>query len=106
MVANNVQDEIQVLKDDVSKLRSDVADLVAMLKDLGLSKVHETRENLEDELREQREKLRAEFNRARERGKSAVDDFEQQVGMHPLGSLLTAFGIGYIIARLSGGGRS
>ena len=103
MVAHTVQDEMQVLKDDVAKLRSDVADLVGMLKDLGLSKVNETRENLGEELREQREKLRAEFNRAKERGKSAVDEVGQQVGMHPLGSLLTAFGIGYIIARLSGG---
>ena len=103
MVTNTVQDEIQTLKDDISKLRSDVTDLVGMLKDLGLQKVHKTRENIEGELHEQREKLRAEFNRAKARGSDAVDEFEQQVGLHPLGSLLTAFGIGYIIARLSGG---
>lgn len=103
MVSNNVQEELQTLKDDVAKLRSDVADLVAMFKDLGVQKVHETRDSIEEELRDQREKLRAEFDRVRERGKGAVDEFEQQVNKHPLGSLLTAFGVGYIIAKMSGG---
>jgi len=103
MASNNVQDELQVLKDDVAKLRSDITGLVDLFKDLGVKKVNETRNTLEDEFDEQREKLRARFNSARERGKGVVDELEEHVNEHPLGSLLTAFGIGYILARLSGG---
>lgn len=103
MASPNIQEEVQVLKDDVSKLRNDVSDLVGLLKDLGLQKVDETRDSVEEELQEQREKLRLALGRARERGRSAVDDVEQQVTEHPLGTLLTAFGVGYVIAKLSGG---
>lgn len=103
MATTNVQEELQVLKDDVAKLREDIEDLVGLLRDLGLQKVDETRGTLEEELQLQREKLQALLNRARERGKSAAEDIEQQMTEHPLGTLMTAFGIGYIIAKLSGG---
>ncbi len=103
MASSNVQEEMQVLKDDVAKLRSDIAGLVDLFKELGLQKVNEARDTIEGELDEQREKLRAMFNSARERGKGTVDDLEQHVTEHPLGSVLTAFGIGYILARLLGG---
>lgn len=103
MASPNVQEEMQVLKDDVAKLRTDISDLVGLLKDLGLQKVDETRGTVEEELQEQRERLRVALGQARERGKGYVDDVEQQMTEHPLGTLLTAFGIGYIIAKLSGG---
>jgi len=104
MASPNVQEELQVLKGDVEKLRTDISDLVGLLKDLGLKKVDETRGSVEEELKEQREKLRVAMNQARDRGMGAFDDVETQVTEHPVGSLLTAFGIGYIIAKL--GGRS
>jgi ElaB/YqjD/DUF883 family membrane-anchored ribosome-binding protein len=102
MASNNVQEELQILKDDVAKLRVDISDLVTALRQLGVQKIDEARGTLEEELEEQREKLRAGFNRARERGRGAADEFEQHVTEHPVGSLLTAFGIGYILAKLSG----
>jgi ElaB/YqjD/DUF883 family membrane-anchored ribosome-binding protein len=102
MASPNVQEEVQVLKDDVAKLRSDVSELVGLLKDLGLQKVDQTRDTVEEELQEQRERLRLAMGRARERGRSAVEDVEQQLTEHPVGTLLTAFGIGYILAKLGG----
>lgn len=103
MATANVQEELQVLKDDISRLRKDVSDMTGILKNLGMEKLDETRETLEDELKAQREKLRLLLAQARERGRSAADDLEQHVSDHPLGSLLTAFGIGYLLAKLSGG---
>lgn len=103
MASNNVQEELQVLKDDVSKLRTDIAGLVDVLKDLGLQKVSETRGTIEEEFDVQREKLKAKFENVRERGQDTVDELGQYVNEHPLGSLLTAFSIGYILAKLSGG---
>lgn len=103
MANDNVQDEFKVLKDDVAKLRKDVSDLAGLLKDLGLQKVDETRESVEDELQAQREKLRQALGEARNRSRSALDDVELQVTERPLGALLTAFGVGFVIAKLSGG---
>jgi ElaB/YqjD/DUF883 family membrane-anchored ribosome-binding protein len=100
--SNNVQEELQVLKDDITKIRTDLGDLIEQLRELGLQKINETRDTLEDELDSQREKLRATFNRARERGRGTAEEFEQHITEHPLASLLTAFSIGYIMAKLGG----
>jgi len=104
MVDKNVQDELQTLKDDVAKLRTDVSELVGLLKDLGADKVDEARGTVEEELRARREQLRESVGRAKARGKKAADDIEEQITEHPLSSLLAAFGLGFIIAKLSGGG--
>lgn len=104
MVDKNVQDEIQNLKDDVSKLRSDVSELVGVLRDLGVEKIDEARGNVEDELRARREQLRESVDKAKARGRKTADDIENQISEHPLSSLLAAFGLGFIIAKLSGGG--
>ena len=75
--SSNVQEEMQVLKDDIAKIRTDLGDLIDQLKELGMQKVNETRDTLGDELDAQREKLRATFNRARERGRGTAEEFEQ-----------------------------
>ena len=102
MVNGNIQDEVQAIKNDINQIRADVQLLIEELKKEGLRKVGETRSHLEDELDEQKERLRASLNRARDCGLGTVDDLERHVNDHPLGSLLTAFGIGYLLARLSG----
>jgi len=104
MVDKNVQDELQTLKDDVAKLRTDVSELVGLLKDLGADKIDEARGTVEEGLRARREQLRESVGRAKARGKKAADDIEEQITEHPLSSLLAAFGLGFIIAKLSGGG--
>ena len=105
MVGNTktVQDELEVLKKDVTKLRSDVAELVNILKGLGIDKINEARDSVEEEVREQRENLRMKYKNAKQRGKLAADELEEHFAEHPFGTLLTVFGIGYIIAKLSGG---
>ena len=104
MVDKNVHDELQNLKDDVTKLRTDVSELVGLLKDLGAEKIDAARGNVAEELQARREQLREAMGKAKARGKKAADDIESQISEHPLSSLLAAFGLGFIIAKLSGGG--
>lgn len=106
MADKNLQEEMQIIKDDMAKLRADVSDLVGLLKDLGAEKAGEARATVEEELREQREKLRRALGSAKERGKKTADDLEETISEHPLSSLLAAFGIGFILAKLTNGGRS
>lgn len=106
MADKDMQEELQTIKDDVAKLRSDIADLVGLLKDLGAEKVGEAKTTVEEELRAQREKLRRALGSAKERGKRTADDIEETITQHPLSSLLAAFGVGFILAKLTNGGRS
>lgn len=65
--------------------------------------------SLEDEIRNRREELRRRLNEARTTGRRAVDatvdGLEKGVEQHPLTSLLTAFGLGFVIAKLMDLGR-
>lgn len=104
MAENELQDELKRLRSDLSNLQKDVADLVGMLRDLGVNKVEGMRSSIEDEIRSRREELRRRLNEARTGSRRAVEDavegLEQGIGQHPLSSLIIAFGLGFIIAKL------
>lgn len=100
-MANNIQEEVQALKSDIAKIRTDIQDLISQLKEIGKQKIDEVRDSFESELSEQKERVRATTGRVKARGREAADEIEFQIGEHPLGSLVTAFGIGYLLALLS-----
>ncbi|MFB6259704.1 MAG: DUF883 domain-containing protein, partial [Thiohalorhabdaceae bacterium] len=56
--------------------------------------------SVEDELDERRQDLRRAMGAARDRGRRAEDEFEEQVNEHPWGSLLAALGVGFILAKV------
>jgi len=98
--SQNLQEEIDALKADLSSLRTDISDLAGAMRDLGYAKAGEWRSDVEDEFNERREDFRRAMGAARDRGQRAEDDFERRVGEHPWGSVLTALGIGFILAKL------
>lgn len=104
MAEKELQDELKRLRADLNNLQNDVAGLVSTLRDLGVDKVEGLKSSVEDEIRARREELRRRLNEARSSGRKAVEDavegIEQGIGQHPLSSLLTAFGLGFIIAKL------
>jgi ElaB/YqjD/DUF883 family membrane-anchored ribosome-binding protein len=81
-------------------MKDDIADLTAVLRDLGARKVDEARDGAEDELRARREQVREHLRSARARGRETVDDLGDTMGEHPLSTLGIAFGAGFIIAKL------
>lgn len=96
----NLHEEMETLKADVAKLRADVSDLLDVLREIGAEKVESTKSSIEDEIRERRERLREAINRAEERGRRTSEDFERNIAQHPLSSVLAAFGLGFILAKL------
>lgn len=92
--------ELETLKADIAKLRADVSDLTKVFKKVASEKTSDANAKLHDEVRQAREELQRRINQAREYGEQHVGEFENQVGEHPLGSILAAFGIGFIIAKL------
>ena len=105
MAANeDLHTEINKLKDDITKLRGDVGDLLQVLREAGIDKFAQSRESFDEELQKGREKVRATMDKARVSGEKALNDLEEGVSEHPLSSLLMAFGLGFIVAKVLGGG--
>lgn len=104
MAENELQEELRRLRSDMAALQSDMATLVGTLKDLGVNKAEGMRSSFEDEIRNRREELRRKLEEARTTGRrtveDAVDGLGEGVGQHPLSSLITAFGLGFVIAKL------
>jgi len=103
MADEKLKEEFDTLKGDFAKLRTDVADLLDVLKELGATRAGEARTSVEEELRARREQLREALHGAEERTRKAAKDVEDTVAEHPLSSLLAAFGVGFILAKLSQG---
>ena len=94
------KDDLAALREDFDKLREDVSKLTETLKHIGSQRAQSAKEQLDERLDEAREKLHERVDTAKQRGQSYYEDLEGQVGEHPLGSLLAAFGIGFAIAKL------
>lgn len=100
MAERQMEEELQALKADIANLRADVADLAGTMQNMAGSRAHRFRDSLESELNEKREQLRRRFDEVRTRGRQQINDIEETVGQHPLGSLAAAVGIGFILAKM------
>lgn len=105
MADESIRKEFNELKQDFSKLRADIADLLSAVKDAGMERAAESGASLNEELQKRRERLRSALQGARVRGEKTIDDIEEGIAEHPLSSLLMAFGLGFIVAKLINGGR-
>ncbi|KPV40007.1 hypothetical protein AN478_07445 [Thiohalorhabdus denitrificans] len=103
---NDLNEEIRALKDDLSSLRSDVSELAEAMREAGRDKASDWRSSVQDEWNERREELLHALGVARDRGRQAEEDLERSIGEHPWTSLVAAFGVGYLLAKITGvGGR-
>ena len=99
-------EEIDALKADIANLRGDIAKLADAVLGAADEKINEAREQMNDQARETREDFQRKVDEALDRGRRTLDDLDEHVREHPVGSLLTAFGAGLLIAMLLGpGGR-
>lgn len=90
----NLQDEIQALKNDLGSLRSDIGDLAKAVREMGQERARAWRSSVEEGVSEATQA-------ARERGRKAEAEFERNVSEHPWTTVLTALGVGFLIAKLS-----
>jgi len=101
----NLKEELETLKADVGKLRNDVGGLLEVLKGLGAEKVGNARTSIDEELEKRRQELRDALSGAKARGERAADAVEGEISQHPLSSVMAAFGMGFLIAKLLDVGR-
>jgi ElaB/YqjD/DUF883 family membrane-anchored ribosome-binding protein len=100
MADRDLDQEIRQLREDFATLQADVSELAGALREAGLGRAEEARDSAAERLRARRERVEEQLRAARSRGREALGDFEETVGGHPLGSLATAFGAGFVLAKL------
>ena len=100
MADNDLQNELTALKEDISRLRADVADLGSAIQDIASEKVSRAKSRLAEGAEEVSANVKERLEQARLKGREVLDGLEDQFTGHPMGSLITAFGAGFIIASL------
>jgi len=99
-MAEEITKELDSLKRDIAQLRKDISGLASAVKDVASEKVESARSGARGRLSETWEDVERRFTDAMGTGKEAFHTAEQKIGQHPTASVLTAFGAGFLIAKL------
>lgn len=101
MAEKELQAELDHLRAEMAKLRADFAGVAEALKGAGKAEA----ENLKEKSSEFVENAEAEMKHLlgilREKSKQSVEAVEGKVAEHPFIALLAAFGVGFLVAKLS-----
>jgi ElaB/YqjD/DUF883 family membrane-anchored ribosome-binding protein len=100
------REEMDKLKKDIGKLQSDVSELVGLLKNSAADKGSDIKGKVSREAERIFDELMTKVDEGVSRGKHTVDEFGEQIGEHPVGTLFITFSLGYILAKIMerGGG--
>jgi ElaB/YqjD/DUF883 family membrane-anchored ribosome-binding protein len=99
-------EEVEVLKDDIGKLREDIASLASAVLGAASDTLGDAKAKVNGKGQQAQDEFKGKVNDGLERGKQFLDDLDTQVTRHPVGSVLVAFGVGLLIAKLLGSGNS
>jgi ElaB/YqjD/DUF883 family membrane-anchored ribosome-binding protein len=92
-MSRNLEMEFDSVKEDLSKLRSDISSLTSTLQDVASEKMRSKFSGAQ-------EKFDIWSQRARETSRERLEDIADEIEDRPLTSLLVVFGIGVVIGRL------
>ena len=96
--------EVEVLKEDIAKLREDIANLASAVLGAAGETLDDARAKANDKSQEAREAFKGKMNEGVDRGKQFLGDIDEQVARNPIGSVLVAFGVGILVAKILGSG--
>ena len=101
--------ELEAVKADLAQLRGDVSELVKAVREQSQERVRDrasqARDDVQSAFEEGMDTLNRGYRRVRDQGERRAEEAEEMVGNHPLTSVVAAFGIGFVIAKLLDGGR-
>lgn len=100
MADDTTRKELDALKADIAQLREDIIGLTHAVKGAASEKMADTKMHAEERLREAWHDIEHRLEDFLDQSKTTFNKAEQKVSEHPVGSVLTAFGIGFIIAKL------
>mgnify|MGYP001812697098 FL=1 len=96
-------EEMESLREELATLRSDVASIVATLGRISESKLSEATDTVADKLggKAGLDDISAQLELIRARGEQLGEELSEEVVMHPLASIAIAFGVGYLLSRIT-----
>lgn len=97
---DDLRKELDKLKADMARLRSDTSEVSRTLRELGSDELRALGESAEQEFQRRSQRLRRGVAVGRERGRRAMEEMEEEVGAHPYASVFAALGVGFILAKL------
>lgn len=101
--------ELEAVKADLAQLRGDMTDLLKAVKEQNEQRVqhkaHQARDGVKAAFDEGVDTLNSGYEQVRAQSRERVDDAEQVLSNHPLTSVMAAFGIGFVVAKVLNGGR-
>ena len=100
MVDDSIRKEIDALKADIARLREDIVGLTDAVKGAASENVSDAKTRAEERMHKAWAEIERRIEGLLDEGKATFNTAEQNIGEHPVGSVLTAFGIGFIIAKL------
>lgn len=100
MAEDPLRKELDALKADIAQLRTDVVSLTKVIKDTASEKVSSTKDEAQKRAQSAWEDAERKFEETIEKGRATVSQLEEKISANPGGSLLTAFGLGFVIAKL------
>ena len=106
MAEDNIRKEMDALKADIAQLREDIVALTDAVKGTASDNISGAKAQAEEHINKAWEEIEERLEGLLNEGKAQFSKAENKVGEHPTGSVLTAFGLGFIIAKLlEAGGR-
>lgn len=100
MAEDPIRKELDALKADIAQLRTDIVGLTSVIKDVASEKVSSTKADAQKRAQGAWEDIERKLDEVLDQGRATVGDIEDKITAHPGGSILTAFGLGFIIAKL------
>lgn len=100
MADGELRKELDTLKTEFSKLQADTADLLNELKQVASKKVKNAISKIKENVEDSEEEIINRFEDARIKGRELIENVEGHVSDHPVSSLVAAFGVGFVVAKL------
>ena len=97
-------EEIDALKEDINRLREDIANLASAVLGAAGDTLDDAKDKVSGKTREARDEFMGKMNESLDHGKQFMDDLDTRVTRNPVGSVLIAFGVGLLIAKILGSG--
>ncbi len=97
-------EEIDALKEDINRLREDIANLASSVLGAASDTLDDAKDKVNGKTREARDEVMGKLDEGLDHGKQLLEDLDTQVTRHPVGSVLIAFGVGLLIAKILGSG--
>jgi ElaB/YqjD/DUF883 family membrane-anchored ribosome-binding protein len=101
MATHTVSSELDSLKSDVAKLRSDLAGLAEALIKAGKHEAGAAKDRLEEEVGKRLDSLREKAGNARDAGANALESIGSHIEERPFVSMLVAFAIGLVFGKFA-----